>query len=49
MDSLIKIYLQRAEDEFILAQKDMEISLNQKTKEFLGIPKDKSTGHKHLI
>jgi len=42
MDSEASLYLLRAEDEFLLAQKDLQISLDNKTKEFLGIPLEKT-------
>lgn len=42
MDSEVNLYLIRAEDEFLLSQKDLQISTEDKTKEFLGIPKDKT-------
>jgi len=42
MDSMVSIYLQRAEDEFLLAEKDMELSLSQEIKEILGIQKEKT-------
>jgi uncharacterized protein (UPF0332 family) len=38
MDSEAKIYLQRAESKLILARATFDISLNEKTKESLGIP-----------
>ena len=42
MDSEIKLYLDRAEDEFLLSQKDMELSSDPKTKETFGIPAEKT-------
>jgi len=42
MDSEINLYLLRAEDEFLLSQKDLQTSIDEKTKEFLGIPKEKT-------
>lgn len=42
MDSEVELYIIRAEDEFLLAQKDMEISTNSRIKEVLGIPKEKT-------
>src|SRR3989344_368288 len=42
MDSEVKLYLARAEDEFLLAKKDMQISTDIKIKEILGILKDKT-------
>lgn len=42
MDSEVNLYLLRAEDEFLLSQKDLQISTEDKTKNFLGIPKDKT-------
>jgi uncharacterized protein (UPF0332 family) len=42
MDSEVNLYLLRAEDEFLLSQKDLQISKDDKTKNFLGIPKDKT-------
>lgn len=45
MDSEVELYIIRAEDEFLLAQKDMEISINSKIKEVLGIPREKTFFH----
>jgi uncharacterized protein (UPF0332 family) len=42
MDSEVRLYLLRAEDEFLLSQKDLQISINNKIKDVLGIPKDKT-------
>lgn len=42
MDSEANLYLLRAEDEFLLSQKDLQISTDDKTKSLLGIPKDKT-------
>ncbi len=42
MDSEVKLYLQRAEDEFLLSENDMKISINIRLKEILGIPKEKT-------
>jgi len=42
MDSEVELYMIRAEDEFLLAQKDMEISTNNRIKEILGISKEKT-------
>jgi len=45
MDSEVNLYLLRAEDEFLLARNDMRISLEQETKEYLGIQKNKTFFH----
>ena len=45
MDSEVKLYLGRAEDEFLLAKKDFQISINNGLKETLGIPKYKTFFH----
>ena len=45
MVSEIKLYLQRAEDEILLSIKDLECSIDVKTKEILGIQKDKTFYH----
>jgi len=42
MDSEVNLYLLRAEDEFLLSQKDLQVSTDDKTKDLLGIPKDKT-------
>ncbi len=42
MDSRVKIYLKRAEDEFLLAKNDMKISTEDEIKEILGISKEKT-------
>jgi len=42
MDSEVSLYLIRAEDEFLLANKDMQLSTEQKIKEILGIQKEKT-------
>ncbi len=42
MDSEVRLYLLRAEDEFLLSQKDLQISIDNKIKDVLGIPKDKT-------
>ena len=42
MDSEVKLYLRRAEDEFLLSENDMKISLDIRLKEILGIPKEKT-------
>jgi len=42
MDSEVNLYLLRAEDEFLLSQKDLQLSTDDKTKDLLGIPKDKT-------
>ena len=42
MDSEVNLYLIRAEDEFMLAEKDMKISTDIKLKAALGIPKEKT-------
>lgn len=42
MDSEVNLYLIRAEDEFLLSEKDMYISTNIKAKKILGIPIDKT-------
>jgi len=45
MVSEAKLYMSRAEDEFLLAQKDIQISTDENTKKFLGIQKDKTFFH----
>jgi len=45
MDSEVKLYMQRAEDEFLLSQKDMSISTDDDAKNALGIPKGKTFFH----
>ena len=42
MDSEVNLYLLRAEDEFLLSKKDLQVSTDDKTKDLLGIPKDKT-------
>lgn len=42
MDSEVNLYLSRAEDEFLLSQKDMDLSTDLKTKETLGISLEKT-------
>jgi len=42
MDSEVKIYLARAENEILLSGNDMKISLDNETKNFLGIPLEKT-------
>ncbi len=42
MDSEVRLYLQRAEDEFLLSEKDMRVSTEEKLKEILGIPPKKT-------
>ncbi len=42
MDSEVKLYLIRAQDEFFLSQKDMDLSTDLRIKEFLGVEKDKT-------
>lgn len=42
MDSEVDLYMQRAEDEFLLAEKDMKISTDINAKEAIGIPKEKT-------
>lgn len=42
MDSEVRLYLQRAEDEFLLAEKDMDISIDSKLKDILNISRDKT-------
>lgn len=42
MGSEVELYLMRAEDEFLLAGKDMQLSTELKTKEILGIPQNKT-------
>jgi uncharacterized protein (UPF0332 family) len=42
MVSEVNLYFIRAEDEFLLCQNDMQLSIDNKTKEFLGIPDDKT-------
>ena len=42
MDSLVRLYLKRAEDEFIMSGSDMRISTETSVKEMLGIPQDKT-------
>jgi len=41
-DSEVNLYLLRAEDEFLLSKKDLQVSRDDKTKDFLGIPKYKT-------
>jgi uncharacterized protein (UPF0332 family) len=45
MDSEAKLYIQRAEDEFMLSEKDMKMSLDNEIKDILGIPQDKTFFH----
>ncbi len=45
MDSRVKLYLNRVEDEFLLAQQDMKISIDNKLKEILGIRQEKTFFH----
>jgi len=45
MDSEIKLYLTRAEDEFFLANKDLELSIDPKIKDLLGAPNEKTFYH----
>ena len=45
MDSEVSLYLARAEDEFLLAEKDMQISIDKDIKEVLGIQKEKTFFH----
>src|SRR3990172_4244251 len=42
MDTRASIYLKRAEDEFLLSEKDMRISTEENIKEILGIPREKT-------
>lgn len=42
MDSEAKIYIDRAENEIILSENDMKISLEDETKKVLGIPAEKT-------
>lgn len=42
MDIRVKAYLERAENQIILAKANFEISVNQKNKELLGIPIEKT-------
>ena len=42
MVSEAKLYLDRAEDEILLSKIDLELSTNNKTKEFFGIPVEKT-------
>ena len=42
MDSEVELYLNRAEDEFLLAEKDMQLSIDIKIKEKLGIRIEKT-------
>ncbi|MBS3140637.1 hypothetical protein J4405_00660 [Candidatus Woesearchaeota archaeon] len=42
MDSEVELYLIRAEDEFLLAEKDFQMSTDEKIKEILGILKEKT-------
>lgn len=45
MDSEVNLYLKRAEDEFLLAKKDLQISTDFKLKEIFGIAKEKTFFH----
>ena len=42
MDSETKLYLNRAEDEYLLATKDLDLSTKKEVKSFFGIPEDKT-------
>jgi uncharacterized protein (UPF0332 family) len=42
MVSEVNLYFIRAEDEFLLSKKDMQLSTDLNAKEFFGIPKDKT-------
>ena len=42
MDSEAKLYLLRAENEFLMSTTDMKISTDLHVKEFLGIQKEKT-------
>jgi len=42
MVSEAKLYLQRSEDEILLSKKDLDLSIDKETKEFLGIPEKKT-------
>jgi len=42
MDSMVNLYLQRAENEIILAKTNFDISVDNKLKDFLKIPKEKT-------
>lgn len=45
MDSEVNLYLERAEDEFLLAENDMKASTDIKVKEMLGLQKEKTFFH----
>mgnify|MGYP001586783507 CR=1 FL=1 len=45
MDSEVNLYLLRAEDEFLLAENDMKLSIDLKIKELLGIQKNETFFH----
>lgn len=45
MASEARLYIARAEDEFLLAQKDMQTSIDENIKKILGIQKDKTFFH----
>lgn len=42
MDTEVKLYINRAEGEFLLAENDMKTSTDLKAKEFFGIQRDKT-------
>ncbi len=42
MDSEVKLYLERAENELLLAKTNFDISIKYQLKEILGIPKEKT-------
>jgi uncharacterized protein (UPF0332 family) len=42
MDSGVRVYIKRAEDEFLLSEKDMRISTEENLKGILGIPREKT-------
>ncbi|MDP2924759.1 MAG: hypothetical protein Q8N99_00135 [Nanoarchaeota archaeon] len=42
MVSEVNLYLDRAEDEILLSQKDLDCSINKETKDILGIPSEKT-------
>lgn len=42
MDSVVSLYLKRAEDEFLMSGNDMRISTEPKLKDMLGIPQEKT-------
>lgn len=42
MDSEVKLYIQRSENKLILARATFDLSTNDKSKDAMGIPKDKT-------